>query len=173
MAIELAEHQIRVSPYGECLCADKVAFGICTGSIAYVDNDAVGIAYQLIIIEPGIVAIERSTALHIGSVDDVGPARQVTLLEVVARIVAIPGFDSTFAVDSLLTQVLLGHHQAKTVDGHTGIFGRFEDGARIGRRLGQRVEVVGRTSGKQGRSYGYAENIFQFHIVYVFLSEEG
>ena len=57
MAVQLAEHQIRIGTDGECLCTDKVAFGLFAGGLVDVDNDAVGIAYQLIIVEPGIVAV--------------------------------------------------------------------------------------------------------------------
>ena len=123
-----------------------------------VDHDAVGIAYQLVIVEPGVVAVEHRVALQIrGGVDDGGPPRQVALLEVVARIVAIQGLDGAFAVEALLPQVLLGHHQAESVDGQAGVFSCLEDGSRVGGRLRQGVEVVGRAGSKQSRADGYVE----------------
>ena len=151
VAVELAEHQVGVCTDGERLGADEEAFRFRAFGLVDISHDAVGVAYQFVVIEPGIVAIERGVALEErGGVDDVGPSRQVALLEIVARIVAIPGLDGAFAVDALLAQVLLGHHEAEAVDGQPRVLGGFEDGTRVGGRLGQGVEVVGRAGGEQG-----------------------
>ena len=168
VAVELAEHQVGVGADGECLCTDEEPFFFRPHSLVDVSQDAVGVAHELIIVEPRIVAVEHGVTFHVRGVDDGRPSRQVALLEVVAGIVSIPGLDGPLAVDALLSKVLLGHHEAEAVDGHAGVFGRFEDGARVGRRLRQGVEVVGRTGRQQRCRGGQEKSIFQFHTNSVF-----
>ena len=86
-------------------------------------NNHIGITNELVIVEPRIIQVDRGLRGMISTIDNIRVTCIGTLLEVVARIVAVIGLDSTLAIESL-TDIRGSHDLTETIDGMLGIHNR-------------------------------------------------
>ena len=79
---------------------DKILFPLRTAGTVNVGQQRIGIAYQLIVIVPGIIAISTGRVVEVTSVDGVAPPGQIDR-EILTGIISIIHLDSTFPVETL------------------------------------------------------------------------